>query len=258
MSLEEDPRVYSISVRIREVSTIIPVMSYKGGVGKSTISALLSLALDEGGYKVGLLDLDFTNPSIHRIFGIDIETATLREEKGVLPLELGNIKVMSVAFFTKDNPLPLRGSELDSVFKELLSITIWGKLDFLVVDMPPGLSDIALDVLKYFREKMRPIIVSASSILSVAPTINLAKMMREIKLNPLGVIINRGVGTEEVYENVLRSIAERGISILGTVEKDGGLDASYGNTLRLRRTRAYSSVKKISESIEASIKKEIV
>jgi len=83
-----DARESIIPRRLEQVSTILPVMSYKGGVGKTTVSSLLSLRFAELGYSVGLLDLDFTNPSAHRILGLNVEHMTLREEKGFSPLML--------------------------------------------------------------------------------------------------------------------------------------------------------------------------
>jgi ATP-binding protein involved in chromosome partitioning len=240
-----DPREYSIQMKLKDISTFIPVMSYKGGVGKTTISTLLSLCLADVGYSVGLLDLDFTNPCVHRMLGIDVKKLMPKEEKGILPVEIENIGVMSIAFFTKDNPTPLRGAELNDVFKELLSITAWGKLDFLILDMPPGLSDVSLDVLKYFKRDLYPLIVSSSSRLAIVPTINLFKLMKELKLSPIGVVINGGIGTMSVYREVTETYLREGLEVIGSIEKDEKLEEVIGSPMELRRTLAYASIKKV-------------
>jgi len=244
-----DARESIIPRRLEQVSTILPIMSYKGGVGKTTVSSLLSLRLAELGYSVGLLDLDFTNPSAHRILGLNVEHITLREEKGVLPADAWGVKLMSLAFFTKENPSPLRGTELNEVFKELLAVTIWGKLDFLIVDMPPGLSDVTLDFMKYMRSKSRALLVSAQSILSIVPTLNLARLAEEAKISVLGVVIDEGVGSPAVSKEVEKAYAERGLRVIATVARDEKLELAYGNLPMLKRSPAYSSVKELADRV---------
>lgn len=253
MIFEEDPRAYIIPSRLEQVSFVLPVMSYKGGVGKTTISTLLSLALAEKGLSVGLLDLDFTNPSVHRTMGIDLHSLSLKEERGVWPIELEKIKIMSIAFFTKDNPLPLRGIELDNIFKELLSITIWGKLDFLIIDMPPGLTDLSLDLFKYLKNKIRPLLVSSSSILSITPSINLIKILKELEISPIGIIINLGVGSADVYELIIKALQGKTVKVLGVLDEDKNLEKSYGNITMLKMTKTYLSMERIIEEMKKEL-----
>jgi ATP-binding protein involved in chromosome partitioning len=217
-----DPRDHIIKIRISQIENLIPVISYKGGVGKSVISSLLGLALNELGYKVGLLDLDFTNPSLHIILGTDLDKTRPVEEKGVLPPEIiERLKLMSIAFYTRDNPTPLRGSELTEVFKEIFTITIWRDLDYLIIDMPPTLTDVTLNMLNYFRKNIRPLIISSASLLSIKPTINIHKILREIK----------------------RSFEEEGLEFLGFLSYDPYLEKALGSIDRLRETRVYKEIR---------------
>lgn len=239
-----DPRDHIIKIRISQIENLIPVISYKGGVGKSVISSLLGLALNELGYKVGLLDLDFTNPSLHIILGTDLDKTRPVEEKGVLPPEIiERLKLMSIAFYTRDNPTPLRGSELTEVFKEIFTITIWRDLDYLIIDMPPTLTDVTLNMFNYFRKNIRPLIISSASLLSIKPTINIYKILREINVEPLGLIINMWRDDEELMRILKRSFEDEGLEILGFLSYDPYLEKALGSIDRLKETRVYKEIR---------------
>jgi len=145
-----DPRVSVIYDRFRAIKRIICVTGFKGGIGKSVISVGLALSLNENGFKTGLLDLDFTGASDHIILGVN--KLFPREEKGIVPPYVNGIKFMTISYFSKNSALPLRGNSISNAIKELLAITIWDKLDFLIIDMPPGINDTALDTLKLIKD----------------------------------------------------------------------------------------------------------
>ncbi len=142
-----DPRPSIISDRLSSVKSIISVTGFKGGIGKSGIACALSLALTERGFKTGLFDLDFSGASDHLILGSG--DVFPREEKGLLPPYVHGIKFMTAAYFSSGHAIALRGSSISDSVKELFTVTIWNELDFLVLDMPPGIGDAAFDIMKF-------------------------------------------------------------------------------------------------------------
>jgi ATP-binding protein involved in chromosome partitioning len=136
--------------QFNQVRQVIAVMSGKGGVGKSSVTALLAVALSRQGLKAGILDADITGPSIPRLFGLPpggVETNDL----GILPLVTPErIKVMSANLLVKseDDPIIWRGPMISATIKQFWEDVIWGKLDVLLVDLPPGTSDANLTVMQ--------------------------------------------------------------------------------------------------------------
>ena len=142
-----DPRISAIEHRLAGVKRIIGVTGSKGGIGKSVVSTTLALALAGRELRVGLFDLDFTSPSDHVILG---EERTFPDEEfGIDPHDVHGIGLMSVSFFTGGSATPLRGADTTDALLELLAITRWRDLDVLVLDLPPGLGDAALDVIRF-------------------------------------------------------------------------------------------------------------
>ena len=134
-----------------KIGKIIGVMSGKGGVGKSTISALLAKQLKLEGYKVGVLDADITGPSIPRLLNISEERAYGKEDGTLIPVDtLEGIKVMSLNLLIKDENEPViwRGPMVGEVVKQFYKDVHWGELDYLVIDMPPGTGDVALTAMQ--------------------------------------------------------------------------------------------------------------
>ncbi len=140
-----DPRPSVVSQRLSGVKKIIAVTGFKGGVGKSGLSCALSLAFTEKGFKTGLFDLDFSGASDHLILGAG--NLFPREEKGLLPPYAHGIKFMTASYFSSNKAIALRGASIACAIKELFTVTIWGELDYLILDMPPGVSDAAFEVM---------------------------------------------------------------------------------------------------------------
>lgn len=135
------------------VKNIIAVISGKGGVGKSTISANLALALAQGGAKVGLMDADIYGPSIPIMFGVRGERPLMKDGgngKGIIvPLERYGIKLMSIGLLVDDKSAVVwRGPMASSAVKQFVTDVDWGELDYLVIDMPPGTGDIHLTMVQ--------------------------------------------------------------------------------------------------------------
>jgi len=245
MMFSEDPREAIIKYRLKTIRYVIPVMSYKGGVGKTIVSSLLALSLSDLGYRVGLLDLDFTNPSLHRVLGVDPTATKPREEKGVVPPEVDRVSFMSLAYYIGENPAPFRGKELYEIYREIFSITIWGEKDFLVIDHPPGLSDISLDTINLIGKYSRPLIVSSVSKLAITPTINLVNLLREVGVDPLGVVINMYRDDSEISREVEESFRRSGVELLGRIRYDLSVERFIGSLNNLRSSLVYRDVREV-------------
>ena len=138
------------------VKNIIAVSSGKGGVGKSTVAANLAMSLHNLGYKVGLLDADIYGPSVPKMFGIEeAQPMATPAEDGryiIEPIERYGIKILSIGFFAKpDDALIWRGGMASSAVKQLINDANWGELDYFVVDLPPGTSDIHLTLVQTLK-----------------------------------------------------------------------------------------------------------
>ena len=172
------------------VKQVIGVISGKGGVGKSLVTASYANLLIEAGYKVGILDADITGPSIARMYGVKGEA--LSDGEQIFPLETKNgIKLMSVNFLlpSEDTPVIWRGPILGGTVKQFWTDVLWGDLDFLLVDMPPGTGDVPLTVFQSLPVDGVVIVTSPQDLVSmiVKKAYNMAQMM---KIPVLGVVEN--------------------------------------------------------------------
>lgn len=134
------------------VKNIIAVVSGKGGVGKSTVSANLAIALAQGGAKVGLMDADIYGPSVPMMFGVRGERPKMQEVDGkgmIVPMEKFGIKFMSIGLLVNEkDAIVWRGPMASSAIKQFVTDVLWGDLDYLVIDMPPGTGDIHLTLVQ--------------------------------------------------------------------------------------------------------------
>ena len=185
-----DPRLEIIDKRLKNIKRLIVVSGGKGGIGKSLIASTLTLTLSRSGYKVGLLDLDFCGPSAHVILGI--KGIYPKEEKGIIPPEIYGIRFLSIIYYAGDNPSPLRGVDISNAIIELLAITQWGSLDFLIIDMPPGISDATLDVIRLMK-RAEFLIVTTQSKVALETVKKVLKILKELRFPIIGVIENMRV-----------------------------------------------------------------
>ncbi|ASJ01450.1 Mrp/NBP35 family ATP-binding protein [Thermococcus gorgonarius] len=236
-----DPREIAISARLEKVKRIIPVVSGKGGVGKSLVSTTLALALAEKGHKVGLLDLDFHGASDHVILGFEPKEFP-EEDKGVVPHTVHGIKFMTIAYYTEDRPTPLRGKEISDALIELLTITRWDELDYLVIDMPPGLGDQLLDVLRFLK-RGEFLVVATPSKLALNVVRKLVQLLLEEKHRVLGIVENMKLDEEKDVEALAK---EFGIPYLAGIPFYPDLDARIGNVDELMKTEFAERIKEVA------------
>ena len=163
------------------IGKIVAVASGKGGVGKSTVTSNLAVALANLGYKVGVLDADIYGPSQSKMFGVEDYLPDAVQVDGrdyIIPAEVGNIKIISIAMFIRPTDALLwRGTMANSALRQLIHQTQWGELDYLLIDLPPGTADIHLSII---------------SELTVADVVRGVEMFRNPNVNipVLGVIEN--------------------------------------------------------------------
>ncbi len=239
-----DPRWVMARRRLEGVPRVLFVESSKGGVGKTVFSTLYALALRDTGYTVGLFDADFTNPGVHTVLGVEPGLGLIREEKGVLPVDVGGVLFMSIAFYTGGGPLGLRGYEASSALVELLAVTRWPGIDILVVDTPPGISDEHMD-LHSLSPHTRVAAVSTPSRLSVESLRRHVSLLRSEGIRVAGLVENMS------SEPRLRGYAEEiGADYIGPLPHDPGLEEAIGDPGRLRETRLYREIARFTGLVE--------
>lgn len=145
-----EPKV-SEAQKASRVGKVIAVMSGKGGVGKSSVTGMLAVSLMRQGYKVGVLDSDITGPSIPKIFGVTERASAIAI--GILPSKTRDgIKIMSLNLMVEaeDDPVILRGPMIGQLVTQFWSDVVWGELDYLLIDMPPGTGDVPITLFQSF------------------------------------------------------------------------------------------------------------
>lgn len=223
-----DPRKALIDKRLKEVANIIAVSGGKGGVGKSLIASTLALTLARKNYRVGLFDLDFTSPSTHLILGLGDNIAP-KEEKGIIPPSIHGLKYMSIIYYSGEYAAPLRGKDISNALIELLAITRWNGLDCLVIDMPPGISDATLDILRLIK-RIKFLIVTTSSRLAYETVRKLLSLLKDLRVPVIGVIENMKMKNSDF---IRKSVEEAGIPYLGEIPFDKQLEDAIGSVDRL-------------------------
>ncbi len=238
-----DPRTSIINERMRGIGKIIAVSSGKGGVGKSLVAATLALTLAKKGYSVGLFDLDFTSPSTHIILGI--KGLQPKEEKGIIPPTVHGIKYMSIIYYSGEYAAPLRGADVSNALIELLSITRWERLDFLVIDMPPGIDDATLDLIRLIKN-IEFLIVTTPSRLAFETVRKLVSLLKELKIPVIGVVENMKMKQTSVIQKQTRKL---GLDFLGEIPYDTKMEQAIGNTNKLLNITLAKKVEEIASKI---------
>jgi ATP-binding protein involved in chromosome partitioning len=175
---------------IEGVKTIIAISSGKGGVGKSTISANLSVAFVKLGYKVGLLDADIYGPSQPRLFGAINQRPAINSANKIIPLFRYGVKIMSMGFLVEENAaIVWRGPMLFKAMNQLVDDVDWGELDLLLVDLPPGTGDVQLSLVQ--KVPLRgAIAISTPQNVALADVKKSIDMFQKVQIPILGVVEN--------------------------------------------------------------------
>jgi ATP-binding protein involved in chromosome partitioning len=171
------------------VKHVILVMSGKGGVGKSTVASNLALALSRMGHSVGLLDADIYGPSIPTMFGITGQPVS--DGKQIQPLERFGVKLMSIGFLLEDpkSAIVWRGPMLHGALLQFLKDVNWGKLDFLLLDLPPGTGDVALTLSQKVRST-GAVVVTTPQEVALQDVYKSVSMAQKVGIPLLGVVEN--------------------------------------------------------------------
>jgi len=173
---------------VENVKKIILVASGKGGVGKSTISALIAQQLNIEGHRIGIVDADIYGPSIPHIFGINEVPQT--KDGRIIPVTTRNIQIMSIGFFVKDySAIIWRGPMASKTIYQLLSVTKWDNLDYLIIDMPPGTGDIHLSMLENYHLD-GVIIITTLQKMSEIDVVRSIDLYQKLGLPIIGIIEN--------------------------------------------------------------------
>jgi len=231
-----DPRASVINERLKRVGRIIAVSSGKGGVGKSLVATTLALTLARRGCKVGLFDLDFTSPSTHLIMGV--------KDKGIVPPVVKGLAYMSIVHYTGDQATPLRGEDVSNALIELLSVTQWGELDVLVVDMPPGISDAVLDLVRLVK-RIEFLIVTTPSLLAFETVKKQVSLLKDLKVPITGVVENMKMNTAK---NIAQETEKLGLKFLAEIPFDPKVEEAIGDEKKLLDTTLAQRIKEVTAS----------
>lgn len=210
------------------VDAIIAVGSGKGGVGKTTLAVNLALVLAQLGHKVGLLDADVYGPNVPLMLGISAQPKVLGDNR-IEPLEVHGLKVISVGFLNPgDKPLIWRGPMLHSIIKQFLGSVVWGELEYLIVDLPPGTGDVALSLIQTVP-LTGAIVVSTPSDVSLQDARKAIEMFRQMKVDIVGMVENMSYFTCPHCHHEIdifsrggaeKTAAQFDVSFLGNIELD--------------------------------------
>lgn len=235
---------------LKGVKNIIGVSSGKGGVGKSTVAANLAVALSRLGYRVGVLDADVFGPSMPKMFGLEEAQLYMHEVNGkdmIIPAEAYGVKVLSIGFMVDRNkPVLWRGSMASNALNQLITQADWGELDYFVIDMPPGTSDIHLTLVQTLGIT-GVVVVSTPQEVALADARKGIAMFTDPKVNVpvLGLVENMSWFTplrhpdEKYYlfgkEGAKRLAEELGVELLGQIPlvEDIGVKADAGSPIAL-------------------------
>jgi ATP-binding protein involved in chromosome partitioning len=213
---------------IEGVKNLVAVASGKGGVGKTTVAVNLALALQRMGASVGLLDADVYGPNVPIMLGTDEQPQALSERE-ILPVEVLGLKIISMGLLNPgDKPMIWRGPMLHSVMNQFLRSVVWGKLDYLIVDLPPGTGDVQLSLIQIVPVT-GAVLVTTPSVVALADVRKAMEMFRQVNVDILGIVENMSFfscphcqGKIDVFgHGEGQRIAETyGVPLLGEIEID--------------------------------------
>lgn len=239
---------------LKGVKNIIGISSGKGGVGKSTVASNLAVALAREGYRVGLLDADIFGPSVPKMFGVEGAELYIHEVNGknlIIPHERYGVKMLSIGFLVNpDSAQVWRGGMASRALTQLITEGDWGELDYFLIDMPPGTSDIHLTLVQTLGIT-GVVVVSTPQQVALADARRGIAMFNDERINVpiLGLVENMAWFTPEKHpdekyyifgkEGALKLAEEQGVRVLGQIPVvmsiceggDGGAPVALGDTM---------------------------
>lgn len=237
------------------MNSIVAIASGKGGVGKSTVATNVAVCLAEAGAKVGLIDADILNPNIPQMFGLGSGRPKVVNDK-MQPLEVYGVQLISTGFLTTpDKPMIMRGPMLHSAIRQFFTDVEWGRLDYMIVDLPPGTGDAPLSLAQSFP-LTGSLIVTQPQDVAVADAIRAAAMFEQLKVPVLGVIENMageffGSGGGEKFAQS-RSMPFLGRIPLAADVREGG-DNGRPIAIHDAESEAGQAFRRLSEDVAARI-----
>ena len=237
LELEPDIRAHAVQRNLKplgEISNVVAVASGKGGVGKSTVAVNLALAWAAQGARVGILDADIYGPSQPLMLGLAGQRPSSPDGKQLRPLESHGVRAMSIGFLVDESqPMVWRGPMVTQALTQLLTETQWGKLDYLVVDMPPGTGDIQLTLAQRVPVA-GAVIVTTPQDIALADARKALKMFEKVAVPVLGIIENMSIHVcsscghaEHIFGagGGTRMAQEYGVRLLGELPLDSHIRA---------------------------------
>lgn len=255
-----------------KVKNIIGVSSGKGGVGKSTVASNLAVALAAAGYKVGLLDADIFGPSMPKMFGVEDEPIYMINEEGrdwIEPVEKYGVKLLSIGFMVdKNKPVLWRGGMASNALKQLITDAWWGELDYFLIDMPPGTSDIHLTLVQTLPLTGVVVVTTPQEVALADARKGIAMFQQEqVNVPVLGLVENMAWFTPDAHpdekyyifgkDGGLRLAEETSTQLLGQIplvesvmaNADAGTPAALGTTPEATAYRALAA--RVVEAVDA-------
>jgi len=256
-----------IARRMCKITHKIAVISGKGGVGKSTVAVNIAVSLAIMGKKVGLMDTDIHGPSIPTMINLK-ETSVRSDENGIYPLEMGNLKIISVGYLLghADDPVIFRGPRKMGLIKQFIKDVDWGELDFLIIDTPPGTGDEQLAVIQLIEDLSGAVIVTTPQEVSGADVRKSINFCKSLDLKIIGLIENMAgfvcPNCSEIHpifgEGGGQKIADKfSIPLLGSIPLDPNIGKSGDDgkpfIYHYAKTETAKTMKLVIDSIETIV-----
>jgi ATP-binding protein involved in chromosome partitioning len=238
-----DVRTSIITERLKRIRRIVAVSSGKGGVGKSLVATTLALNLSKQGCKVGLFDLDFTSPSTHLL--LSAKAVQPVEDKGLLPPTVEGLAYMSLIYYSGNQAAPLRGAETSNALIELLAVTLWGELDFLILDNPPGIGDALLDLVRLVP-RIEFLIVTTPSQLAFETVKKQIQLLQQLHVPIIGIVENMKMTPSKKIQQQTEAL---GVKFLTEIPYDLTVEDAIGSPTKLLATDVGKNIKTVAQTL---------